>query len=202
MNGSRLGPGSATLRRARWTEGSSAPPCGRRYIVVRDGLSSTCWDRVGADDESLQLAGDGVIAAVMQRVDGATELARGTRGRPSGSEAGTGMMSWPRSLRLSSAAGRQRRWRACPSISRSWAASSRATRSASGAASISRIGEVWSQAAIDYVLETGEKTRQQRLMIPSGGWRCTGRAHARATGTWSCSSRPWRIPAGPRAWLS
>jgi hypothetical protein len=25
-------------------------------------------DRVGADDESLQLAGDGVIAAVMQRV--------------------------------------------------------------------------------------------------------------------------------------
>jgi hypothetical protein len=31
---------------------------------------------VGADDESLQLAGGGVIAAVMQRVDGAAELAR------------------------------------------------------------------------------------------------------------------------------
>ena len=31
---------------------------------------------VGADDESLQLAGDGVIAAVMQRVDGAAGLAR------------------------------------------------------------------------------------------------------------------------------
>jgi hypothetical protein len=31
---------------------------------------------VGADDDSLQLAGDGVIAAVMQRVDGAAELAR------------------------------------------------------------------------------------------------------------------------------
>jgi hypothetical protein len=30
----------------------------------------------GADDESLQLAGDGLIAAVMQRVDGAAELAR------------------------------------------------------------------------------------------------------------------------------
>jgi hypothetical protein len=30
---------------------------------------------VGADDDSLQLAGDGVIAAVMQRVDGAAELA-------------------------------------------------------------------------------------------------------------------------------
>src|SRR5437868_6806004 len=31
---------------------------------------------VGADDDSLQLAGDGVIAAVMQRVEGAAELAR------------------------------------------------------------------------------------------------------------------------------
>ena len=31
---------------------------------------------VGADDDSLQLAGDGVIAAVMQGVDGAAELAR------------------------------------------------------------------------------------------------------------------------------
>ena len=39
-------------------------------------------------------------------------------------------------------------------------------------------------------------------MIPSGGWRSTARAHARATGTWSCSSRPSRIPAGPSAWLS
>jgi hypothetical protein len=32
---------------------------------------------VGADDDSLQLAGEGLIAAVMQRVDGAGELARG-----------------------------------------------------------------------------------------------------------------------------
>jgi hypothetical protein len=31
---------------------------------------------VGAEDDSLQLAGDGLIAAVMQRVDGAAELAR------------------------------------------------------------------------------------------------------------------------------
>src|SRR5438309_4130748 len=31
--------------------------------------------RVGADDDALPLAGDGVIAAVMQRVDGAAELA-------------------------------------------------------------------------------------------------------------------------------
>ena len=32
---------------------------------------------VGAGDDSLQLAGDGLIAAVMQRVDGPAELARG-----------------------------------------------------------------------------------------------------------------------------
>ena len=32
---------------------------------------------VGAEDDSLQLAGDGLIGAVMQRVDGAAELARG-----------------------------------------------------------------------------------------------------------------------------
>jgi hypothetical protein len=31
---------------------------------------------VGADDDSLQLAGDGFIAGVMQRVDGTAELAR------------------------------------------------------------------------------------------------------------------------------
>ena len=31
---------------------------------------------VGADDDALQLAGDGLIAAVMQRADGAAELAR------------------------------------------------------------------------------------------------------------------------------
>ena len=38
---------------------------------------------VGAEDDSLQLAGDGLIAAVMQRVDGAAELARGlVVGRP------------------------------------------------------------------------------------------------------------------------
>ena len=53
-----------------------------------------------------------------------------------GGEAGTGMMSWPTSLRLSSAADRQRCCAPCPSTLRSWPASSRATPSASGAASI------------------------------------------------------------------
>ena len=61
---------------------------------------------VGADDVSLQLAGDGLLAAVMQRVDGAAELARelvvGLRQRGWG----MGMMSWPSSLRPSSAADR------------------------------------------------------------------------------------------------
>ena len=62
---------------------------------------------VGADGESLQLAGEGVVAAVMQRVDGAAELALYANSwLACGSEAGRGMMSWLTSLRLSSAAGR------------------------------------------------------------------------------------------------
>ena len=65
-------------------------------------------------------------------------------------------MRWPTSLRLSSAADRQRCCAPCPSISRSWPASSKATRSAGGRIDITT-GEVWSQAAIEYVLETGEE---------------------------------------------
>jgi hypothetical protein len=45
---------------------------------------------VGADDDSLQLAGDRLIAAVMQRVDGAAEVALANSWSASGSEAGRG----------------------------------------------------------------------------------------------------------------
>jgi hypothetical protein len=54
---------------------------------------------VGAYDDSLQLAGDGLIAPLMERVDGAAELA-GDLGLRSAGEAGTGMMRWPTSLML------------------------------------------------------------------------------------------------------
>jgi hypothetical protein len=45
---------------------------------------------VGADDDSLQLAGDGLIAAVMQRVDGAAELGPQSRGRSAAAGLGGG----------------------------------------------------------------------------------------------------------------
>ena len=46
---------------------------------------------VGAEDDSLQLAGDGLIAAVMQGVDGAAELAGSqTRGRRPAARLGGG----------------------------------------------------------------------------------------------------------------
>ena len=52
--------------------------CALRAAVYRgDGRAVVDLFRgVGADDDSLQLAGDGLIAAVMQGVDGAAELAR------------------------------------------------------------------------------------------------------------------------------
>ena len=88
----------------------------RAAVYLGDGRAVVELLRgVGADDRSLQLAGDGLIAAVMQRVDGAAELARefvvGLRQR-----GGRGMMSWRTSLRLSSAfseerqRGRARSW--------------------------------------------------------------------------------------------
>ena len=100
------------------------------------GIAATdrCVDflhRVGADDDSLQLSGDGFIAAVMQRVDGIVEPAAISWLR-SASEAGTGMTSWPTSLMLSSAADRRRRYGRRPSTSRSWPASSKATHSPRG----------------------------------------------------------------------
>jgi len=112
--------------------------------------------RVGGDDESLQLAGDGVIAAVMQRVDGAAELARELV-----------------------AALRQRGWDGDDELAEQLEAQlgSRPAAmlrglpvdleelggilegdplSVGGRIDI-RTGEVWPQAAIDYAVETGEE---------------------------------------------
>src|SRR6516165_9163607 len=126
---------------------------------------------VGVDDDSLQPAGDGLIAAVMQRVDGAAELLANSC-PASGSEAGTGMRSWPTSLRLSSAADRQRCCAPCPSTSRSWPASSKATPSASGAASISGPVRCGLGQRSNTPWRPERKTRTP-LMILSGGWRST-----------------------------
>jgi hypothetical protein len=74
-DGLRLGPGAHTTQSEM---NSKEQRCAVRAAVYRrDGPAVVfllCG--VGASDGSLQLAGDGVIAALMQRVDGAPELAR------------------------------------------------------------------------------------------------------------------------------
>ncbi|MBV9809454.1 MAG: hypothetical protein JO286_19890, partial [Solirubrobacterales bacterium] len=110
---------------------------------------------VGADDDSLQLAGDGVIAAVVQRVDGAAELAgklvvglrqRGWDGDDEladqleaqpGSEPAAMLRAWPVDLEVLAGI------------------LEGGPLSVGGRVDI-RAGEVWPRAAIEYVLETGE----------------------------------------------
>jgi Uncharacterised protein family (UPF0158) len=95
---------------------------GRAVVEVLGG--------VGADDGSLQLAGDGVIAAVMQGVDGAAELAR---------ELVVGL--------------RQRGWGGDDELAGILEGD---PLSVGGRIDI-RTGEVWPQAAIEYGVETGEE---------------------------------------------
>ena len=155
---------------------------------------------VGADDDSLQLAGDGLIAAVMQRVDGAAELARGL-------VVGLRQRGWEGDDELADqleaqlGSGPAAMLRALPVDLEELAGILEGDPLSIGGRIDITTGEVWSQAAIEYVLETGEED-EDIVMIPSAGCRSTARAHARATGTWSCSSRPSRIPAEPSAWLS
>ena len=126
MMGPRLGPGSATLRRARWTQRRSAPPCGRRCTVVTGRLSSSC---------SAGLAPTMIRCSWLATASSRPSCSAwreppswlANSGSGCGSETGTGMMSWPSSLRLSSAADQRRCCAPCPSTSRSWPASSKAT---------------------------------------------------------------------------
>ena len=111
---------------------------------------------VGAYDDLLQLGGDGLIAAVMQRVDGASELARNLvlalrqRGWDGDDEladqldallgSGPAPMLWALTVDLEELAGILE---GDPVV-------------AGGRIDV-RTGEVWPQAAIDYALETGEE---------------------------------------------
>ena len=111
---------------------------------------------VGADDESLQLAGDGVIAAVMQRADGATELARklvvGLRQRgwdeddeladQLETQLGVGPAAMPRAL---------------PVDLEELAGILEGDPLSVGGRIDIRTGEVWPQTAIEYALESGEE---------------------------------------------
>jgi hypothetical protein len=139
---------------------------------------------VGADADSLQLAGDGVVAAVMQRVDGAAELAREfvvalrQRGWDGDDELAD-------QLEAQLGSGPAAMLRALPVDLEELAGILEGDPVSVGGRIDIRTGEVWTP-----------------LMIASGGWRSTARAHARATGTWSCSSRPSRTRAGPSVWRS
>ncbi|MBV9006529.1 MAG: hypothetical protein JO181_17830, partial [Solirubrobacterales bacterium] len=133
---------------------------------------------VGADDDALQLAGDGVIAAVVQRVDGAAELARdlvvGLRQR---GWDGDDELAEQLEARLGS--GPAAMLRALPVDLEELAGVLEGDPLSVGGRIDIRTGEVWPQAAIDMPWSPGRKTRTP-VMIPSGGWRSTARAHARA----------------------
>jgi Uncharacterised protein family (UPF0158) len=111
---------------------------------------------VGADDESLQLAGDGVIAAVMQRVDGATELAREfvvalrQRGWDGDDELAE-------QLEAQLGSGPAAMLRALPVDLEELAGILEGDPLTVGGRIDIKTGEVWPQAAIEYALESGEE---------------------------------------------
>ena len=111
---------------------------------------------VGADDDSLQLAGDGVIAAVMQRVDGAAGLAREfvvalrRRGWDGDDELADQLEA-----RLGS--GPAAMLRGLPVDLEELAGILEGDPLTVGGRIDIRTGEVWPRAAIDYVLEAGEE---------------------------------------------
>ena len=113
-------------------------------------------DRVCADDESLQLAGDGVIAAVMQRVDGAAELAREfvvalrQRGWDGDDELAE-------QLEAQLGSGPAAMLRGLPVDLEELGGILEGDPLSVGGRVDIRTGEVWPQAAIDYALETGEE---------------------------------------------
>ena len=111
---------------------------------------------VGADDDSLQLAGDGLIAAVMQRVDGAAELARGL-------VVGLRQRGWEGDDELADqleaqvGGGPAAMLRALPVDLDELAGILEGDPLSVGGRIEITTGQVWSQAAIEYALETGEK---------------------------------------------
>jgi uncharacterized protein UPF0158 len=114
---------------------------------------------VGADDDSLQLAGDGLIAAVMQRVDGAAELARklvvGLRQR-----GWDGDDELADQLEAQLGSGPAAMLRALPVDLDELAGILEGGPLSVGGRIDIRTGEVWPQAAIEYALETGDEDEE------------------------------------------
>ena len=111
---------------------------------------------VGADDDSLQLAGDGVIAAVMQQVDGVPELARdlvvGLRRR-----GWDGDDELADQLEAEFGSEPAAMLRAVPVDLEQLAGILEGDPLSVGGRIDITTGEVWPQAAIEYALETGEE---------------------------------------------
>lgn len=111
---------------------------------------------VGADDDALQLAGDGVIAAVMQRVDGAAELARklvvGLRHR-----GWDGDDELADQLEAQLGSGPTAMLRALPVDLEELAGILEGDPLSVGGRIDIRTGEVWPRAAIEYAVETGDE---------------------------------------------
>jgi hypothetical protein len=132
--------------------------CALRAAVYRgDGPAVVdLLHRVGADDYSLQLAGDGVIAAVMQRVDGAAELAREfvVALRQRGWD-GDDELADQLEAQLGSRPAAM--LRALPVDLEELAGILEGDPLSVGGRIDIRTGEVWSQAAIEYAVETGEE---------------------------------------------
>ncbi|MGZ6692819.1 MAG: UPF0158 family protein [Solirubrobacteraceae bacterium] len=110
---------------------------------------------VGACDDSLQLAGDGLIAALGQRVDGAAELARdlvvalrrrGWDGDDELAEELDALLGGPAPM-----------LRALPVDLEELAGILEGDPLTAGGGIDLRTGELWPQAALEYALETGEE---------------------------------------------
>jgi hypothetical protein len=135
--------------------------CALRAAVYRgDGLAVVELLRgVGADDGSLQLAGEGLIAAVMQRVDGAADLARklvvGLRQR-----GWDGDDELADQLEAQLGSGPAPMLRALPVDLEELAGILEGDPLSIGGRIDIRTGEVWPQAAIEYALETGEEDEE------------------------------------------
>jgi hypothetical protein len=114
---------------------------------------------VGAGDDLLQLAGDGLIAAVMQRVDGAAELARGlVVGLRQRRWDGDDELADQLEARLGSRPAAM--LRALPVDLEELAGILEGDPLSVGGRIDIRSGEVWAQAAIEYALETGEEDEE------------------------------------------
>jgi Uncharacterised protein family (UPF0158) len=114
---------------------------------------------VGADDDSLQLASDGVIAAVMQRVDGAAEVARklGVGLRQRGWD-GDDELADQLEAQLGSRPAAM--LRAVPVDLEELAGILEGDPLSVGGRIDIRTGDVWPRAAIEYVLESGEEDEE------------------------------------------